>query len=142
MPKAVRIAVSASAVLLVITLAVVIAGIWANPWDHAISFNQDFYIAVWNRGFDSRLVFFNDREYGPYRGSIIALVDSAKPRSPFERELRFGDTWGIYYRYFRWPNGQVLWTLMMSLWYPVAIFAILPLLLMAIISRKRGRAKL
>lgn len=40
----------------------------------------------------------------------------------------FGDTLGIYYRYFRWTvSGATLWTLSVSLVYPLAMFTVLPL---------------
>ena len=75
---------------------------------------------------DSRLVLFNDAEYGPYRGSIIGLVDAdGSIYPPLEREESFGDSWGVYYRHFQWSDST-LWTLMVTLWYPIALFAIMP----------------
>jgi hypothetical protein len=40
-----------------------------NPWDHRLSLAEHFQLGLW-RG---RLVFFNDADYGPYRGSVVAL---------------------------------------------------------------------
>ena len=126
--RVLRISTCLSTALLAIAVALCIAGIWINPWDHRLSLSDTFHVAVWGREWDTRLVFFNDAEYGPYRGSIIALVDDQGNGYPaFEREVRFGDTAGIYHRYFRWPGGVTLWTFMLSLWYPIALFAILPL---------------
>jgi len=76
---------------------------------------------------DTRLAFFNDSEYGPYRGSIIGMLDEdGNVQPPLEQQVGFGDTWGIYYRYFRWSFGT-LWTLAFSLWYLVGVFCVLPL---------------
>jgi hypothetical protein len=37
-----------------------------------------------------------------------------------------GDFPGIYYRHFEWLDDRPIWTLMVSLWYPIGLFAILP----------------
>jgi len=98
-----------------------------------LSLSQSFYVSVKN----CVLVFYNQPE-GPYRGGIIALVDdqgNAYPR--MEREVGFNGL-GIYYRYFRWP-GTTLWTLMISILYPLAVFSILPLLWLVRRLRLRGR---
>ena len=105
-----------------------LGGFGLNPWDHYVSFSDSCHVGVWGRGFDSRIVFFSDAEYGPYCGSIIGLVDAdGHVYPPLEHEEAFGDSWGIYYRYFQWSDAT-LWTLMVSLWYPIVIFAIMPLL--------------
>lgn len=44
------------------------------------------------------------------------------------QKVGVGYTWGIYYRQFHWQSGETLWTLMTSLWYPMAVFAALPLI--------------
>jgi hypothetical protein len=99
-----------------------------------------------------RLVFFNDAQYGPYHGSIIALIDDEHPPKAVwawrvsenygaRKEIIFdgkgaiqvtatgADFPGIYYRHFQWPNTpEPLWTLMVSLWYPVFLFSVLPLI--------------
>ena len=93
-----------------------------NPWDHYVSFSPSFHVGVWGRWLDLRLVFFNEAGYGPYRGSIIDLEGA----SPFDRKIFVGDTWGVYYRYFHYRTGETLWTLMVSVWYPLAIFALAP----------------
>ncbi len=87
----------------------------------------------------TRLVFFNDAEYGPYSGSIIGLVDEdGNIYPPLEREQAFGDSWGIYYRYFQ-RSGSTLWTLTVTLWYPIAVFAIMPFVsLMCSTVRRRA----
>jgi hypothetical protein len=83
---------------------------------------------------NARLCVFNDGYYGPYEGSIIGAKGS--PLNP--QEWAFGDFAGIYFRLFRWPTGQLLWTLEVSLAYPS--IACLPLTVLWIIrrsSRKR-----
>ena len=62
--------------------------------------------------YDGRVEFFNDEEYGPYHGSIIALTSHDwPPERIFSKQQAFGDICGIYYRYFRWADsGAVLWT--------------------------------
>ncbi|MEX0702389.1 MAG: hypothetical protein WD069_09865 [Planctomycetales bacterium] len=115
-----------STFMLAIAVLLFLAGYLLSPWDHFLSFSDDFHVGVWGRGLDSRIVFFNDVEYGPYCGSIIGLIDAdGNVHPPREREEAFGDSWGIYYRYFQWPEST-LWTLMVSLWYAVAVFAIMP----------------
>jgi hypothetical protein len=96
-----------------------------NPRDYHLSFCNTFHIGV----FDKRLAFFNNSDYGPYYGSIIGLVDDqGNIQPPLERDIGFGETMGIYYRYFHWKDGGVLWTLMISIWYPAILFAVLPIL--------------
>jgi len=116
-----------SGALLGITVLLWFAGVWLNPWDHHLSVSSDLHIGIWGRGLDSQLVIFNDDEYGPYRGSIISVSGGEPDDKPrLEHEVSFGDTWGIYYRFFRWPDAT-LWTLMVSLWYPTALFGACPI---------------
>ena len=126
--RTLKIATCLSTAMLTVMVVLFVAGIWINPRDHHLSLSDTFHVSVSGRGWDIRLVFFNDAEYGPYSGSVIGVVDNqGNVYPPLEREVSFGDTAGIYYRYFRW-SGATLWTLMLSLWYPIALFAILPLL--------------
>lgn len=101
-----------------------------TPWDHRISFSRGFHVSVWRGPAGDtlgRLVVFNNAEYGPYSGSTIQIVDEKGNASPrLDRKIEWGDTCGFYYRYFRWPDGKTLWTLMLSLWYPLLAFCILP----------------
>lgn len=119
--RALRIATWISTGCLGFTLVLAIASAWINPWDHHLSISEDFHIGVWGRGWDVRLVFFNDRNYGPYRGSVISLDGFPV----MQQELGFGDTAGIYLRYFHWSH-ETLWTFMLLIWYPTVMFAILP----------------
>lgn len=41
--------------------------------------------------------------------------------------MGWGYTWGIYFRHFRWPSGDTLWTLAVVLWYFIGLTAIAPL---------------
>ena len=102
--------------------------------------SRGFYISVANWGVDVRLAFYNHPE-GPYTGSIISLEDDqGNVYPPIEREVAFGNTLGIYYRYFRWP-GTTLWTLLVSILYPMAFFSVLPLLQLIRRFRLRRRAR-
>ena len=115
-----------SVALLGVTLLLAVASFWINPWDHRLPFADRFHVGVWRRGWDIRLVFFNDAEYGPYHGSIIQLADEqGNLYPPLESDVRLGDTAGVYFRYFRWADAT-LWTFMVFIWYPAAVFAILP----------------
>ena len=122
-----KIATMFSTVMLALAVLLFLLGYIVNPLKYHLSFREDSHVGVSSDGFDSRLVFFNDAEYGPYRGSIIGLVDAdGNAYPPMEREESFGDSWGVYYRHFQWPDST-LWTLMVTLWYPVALFAIMPI---------------
>ncbi|WP_144059285.1 hypothetical protein [Rhodopirellula sp. SWK7] len=120
-----KIATVVSTVMLALSVLLLLAG-YVSPWDYHFSFSDDSHVGVCAWGLDSRLVFFNDAEYGPYRGGIIGLADAdGNIYPPLECEDSFGDAWGIYYRRFQWSDAT-LWTLMVTLWYPVALFAIIP----------------
>jgi len=113
-----------SAILLAATIILWAWSFWTDPRKDCLAFSGDSHVAVEY----GRVSFFNDKEYGPYHGSIIALTS---PEMPIERifaERRgFGDTAGIYYRYFRWADsGAILWTLSISLFYPIIVFVVLP----------------
>ncbi len=102
-----------STVMLASSLLLFVVGYIVSPWDYHVSLSEETHVGVWARGLDSRIVFFNNSEYGPYRGSIIGLVDAkGNVYPPLVREESFGDSWGIYYRYFQWSDS-ILWTLML-----------------------------
>jgi len=134
-----KLATAISTALLFLFLLLFVTGYLTNPWNHYLSINDSFHVCVWNRGLDSRIVFFNDAEYGPYRGSIIGIEGADGNVSTQRlRENAFIDAWGIYYRYFQWPKAKI-WTLMISLWYPILLFAILPV---ALLTHQRFRLTL
>jgi hypothetical protein len=118
-----------STILLVATVVLCIAGFIVDSWEHNLSVGG-LHVGL-GPGFSgdtmSRVVFFNDELNGPYRGSIIGFVDEeGNLYPPLDRRVAWGDSFGFYYRYFRWPDGSVLWTLMISLWYPLIVFMVLP----------------
>jgi hypothetical protein len=123
-----------------------------NPRDECLSLTDHFHIGVWD-GFSGdsfgMSVFFNNAEYGPYRGSIMSISDEKAPAPKrwgwsvlwygFSQETEFDrqgnaaliekacDLPGIYFRHFRQPDkADSLWTLMISLGYPLLLFSILP----------------
>lgn len=107
--------------LLICVLLLLIASPWIDPDEHRISFSKDFHVSVGDR----YLAFFNNSEYGLYRGSIIALDNNGV--MPSIDEVSFGYRFGIYYRYFKWTEtGDVLWTLLINMWYLLALFSVLP----------------
>lgn len=118
--KVIRLASVASCILCGVSLVLFALSFVFNPWDHRISFSEDFHLGLW-RGC---VVLFNDSKYGPYRGSIIGLADTdGDVFPPLEREIKWGDSLGVYFRYFRWTDAT-LWTLMVSLLWPLAIFGL------------------
>jgi hypothetical protein len=112
-----RYATVVSAILLCINLLLAMVGAFTDPRDLFVSISDSFHVSIMNMGTDSRIVFFNDSDYGPYRGSIISVTDGSQPRT-----VAIGDTWGLYYRHFEWPT-QRLWTIMISVWYPILFSA-------------------
>ena len=112
-----------STVLLALTVLMFTGSICIDELDayeHHLSITNNFHV-----GFcDGFVAFFNKPE-GPYVGGVICLSGG----SGYTRmdKAGFGRTLGIYYRYFRfWDSGEIVWTLMVSLVYPAAIFSILP----------------
>ena len=112
--------------MLVLAVLVFVTSCLHGPWHSHLSFGQNAHVTVWTRGADSRIAFFSDADHGPYYGSVIALTDAdGNVSPPLQKEESFGDSWGIYYRYFQWSDST-LWTLMVSLWYPILLFAMIP----------------
>lgn len=122
-----------SALLLASTLLVWAWSFWADPWKDHLSINSGFHVGV----YAGRVDFFSD-ESGPYHGSIISLSDAnGVPVRPYVKR-GFGDAFGLYYRHIRFvQSGATLWTLSVSLAYPLAMFAVLP----AIWGWKQWRTK-
>jgi hypothetical protein len=134
----VKILMITSAVFLVLSLYLMSFSFTSQSWPDHVSLSTDVHLCV-IRG---RLAIYNNADYGPYCGSIIALGDRAGHTSPeFLERTGFGDTWGIYYRYFRTAEWT-LWTLKVSLMYPIIIFAALPVvwLVRTLVARRRRRA--
>ena len=128
--RASRIVTALSTALLVVAILLFLASFVLNPWDHYVSFNDSFHVGVlagsFDWWFDSRIVLFSDATNGPYCGSIIQIHFSDGTAYPtFEHEVKWGDTCGVYYRYFR-TSDWTLWTLMVTPWYPIIFFAIMP----------------
>lgn len=119
-----RIATIISTALLAGTLFLV-ARSWENPSTTPyFSVAPSFHIGIWQGGdVAPSVAFFNNAEYGPYRGSLIGLHGVVDP--DLLRVSHFGRAYGIYYRYFQWTH-TTLWTLMVSMWYPLVAFSILP----------------
>jgi len=113
-----------SAILLACTIILWAWSFWTDPRKDCVSFSRNFHVAVEN----VRVSFFNVKDYGPYHGGILSLASGEETAFPAFAERRgFGDTLGIYYRYFRWADsGIILWTLSVTLLYPMIVLAVLP----------------
>ena len=117
-----------SQILLAIFLVVFLLGFVVSPSKHFLSMTDSIHVGVWNRGFDSRIVVFNDAQNGPYRGSINGLVgDDGEVYPKIVHQRAFGDAYGVYYRFIQRADSAD-WTFMVSIWYPIAMFAIIPIL--------------
>jgi hypothetical protein len=124
-----------SAVFLGLTVAGWLIGFFINPLDHHLSVTESFHIGI-ESGPDGLIfgcvVFFNNGQYGPYRGSIIGLSAGPDDTLPYQRTA-WGDleSSGVYYRHIYWPDSDTpLWTLAISLLYPFLLFAVVPLVWM------------
>jgi hypothetical protein len=117
-------------------LVIVVAWVGAGRVDaqkHFIRVSSSFHVSVDARGADARLELFNDAS--PYSGGIVGIAGD--PRGPTVSGV--GDAAGVYYRMIRWPDGRSVWTLSLSLIYPLVLAAVLPALW--IIRRSRGRRR-
>jgi hypothetical protein len=68
----------------------------------------------------------------------VSFIDSSTGEAA--GRARYGDLPGIYYRHFTWASQKTsLWTLAVSLWYPAALCAVLPIWQFArrVVARKR-----
>ena len=83
---------------------------------HGVAVTPSFHFGL----FDGGAWFYSDER--PYHGSIVQ-IDGQPPISQ-KSSLDFP---GVYYRYFRFP-AHTTWSLMVSLWYPIVLFAIPPAL--------------
>jgi hypothetical protein len=113
-----------STILLACTIILWVWSFWADSRNDFLSVSDNCHIGF----FDGHIDFFSDR-HGPYHGSVISLSSGEETAfSAFAERRGFGDTLGIYYRYFRWADsGIVLWTLSVTLLYPMIVFLVLPI---------------
>ena len=73
------------------------------------------------------MIFFNIKD-GPYICGTIALSDGPGESHPRYLARGWDDSFGVYFHHFYFfDSGKTVWTLMISLLYPLALFAILPL---------------
>ena len=147
-----NVATFASTILLCGTIILLVAAFFVNPKGQKISLTNNFHVSVWE-GFGGdiigRLVFFNNAEYGPYSGSIMRFggesdkearwgwsvgnydlggITTINPKGNVDK-LGFCTLPGIYFRHWKiHDEARSLWTLMVSLWYPLFLFSILPVI--------------
>lgn len=139
-----------SGILAAVTIALWLLTFFASP---RLPVTRHFNLGIW-KGFSGEklgmLEIFNDSQYGPYTGSIIAFADHEYPpkfvwrygtgeNCEILKQIFFdgkgaivvtvtgADFPGLCYRHFRWPEkAEPLWTLMISLWYPFFVFSVIP----------------
>ena len=122
-----------SAILAILIAATWLSAIFFDLSQHRISWSPTCHLNIEARGIDARVNVFNDVEYGPYGGSIIYI--EGMPNRP--TMTGFGDTAGIYYRFIQWPDGGTLWTLSVSLAYPLLVTLFLPVVWMVKYKRQK-----
>lgn len=107
--------------LLLCLISAVLVGIGSlyNSSVKAIHFSNDFRVGVWNRGFDSQLVFYTHDEYDPT--NVPYIIAGSKHTTLFNAIP------GIYYWNVK-TNTDSPWVFMFSLWYAILIFATLAIL--------------
>ncbi len=106
-----------------LTLFIAVHGT-VDAYSHSIHVSDDFHFGLVHSDFDTRLAFFNS-QFGPYNGGIIA--DSPKETRAHSSVQMYFDAPGIYYRYFEFAivhPGEVIWTLKISLWYPMVALSL------------------
>jgi hypothetical protein len=130
-----NIAVALSAIAFCLLVVVWLTASSVDPRKKFVSLSTGCHLSVDARGADARLEVFNDATYGPYSGSIIGIAGD--PNGP--KVSGVGDVAGIYHRMIRWPNGTSLWTLSLSLIYPMVACTVLPVVWVIRRSRQRGR---
>ena len=134
-----------SVILLSCTFLLWLVAFLPAAGDYSLSVTNDFHIGIWSDFLGTPsgdIVFFNDKESGPYRGSIISLTgEKGNPDNPYIKK-GWGPGFGVYYRHILWPeSGSTLWTLAISFAYPLAFFSILPLIWLWRRRRKCRKSK-
>ena len=144
-----NVACLASSVLVVLTLFLWVAALQVSPSEHFLSLADNFHVSVckgYSGDMPGRLVFFN-RTNGPFMGGIISLANPNDP-PPVGWTWRWGNYElgrstrvcnkcaiseqfcylpGMRFRHIGWSdNPQPIWTLLVSFFYPVLLFSILP----------------
>ena len=117
-----NLAAAVSTIVFCLLLAAWFAADAVDPRKQFISLSSGCHLSIDARGADPRVHVFNDSSYGPYAGSIVGIVGD--PNRP--KVSGFGDLAGVYYRMIRWSSGRSLWTLSLSLIYPLLLAAVVP----------------
>ncbi|MBN2445765.1 MAG: hypothetical protein JXO22_03515 [Phycisphaerae bacterium] len=109
-----------SATLLAAAFVLLIAAVSPQTCCRRIQLGKGVYAGLLDR--NGGCIWLSNQSE-PYLGSIISLSPSTQPTT-----TGFGYVAGIYYRHhtWTWPQYDTWWTLCMSSWYPIIIFAVLP----------------
>lgn len=110
-----------SGVVCLTVLVVLLISYQLDVERHGIAVTSGFHVGFFRGG-----VWFYGNEL-PYMGSIIQISSAGAPGSGYPPLLDEAgvDFPGVYYRFFRFRSSTI-WTLMVSLWYPVGLFVLLP----------------
>ncbi len=127
-----NIAAAASAIVICLVAVAWCAAGTVDPRRQFVSLSDGCHLSIHARGADARVQVFNDSSYGPYGGGVIGIAGD--PNGP--KVSGIGDVAGIYYRMIRWPDGRSIWTLSLSLAYPLLLA--MPLPLIWVIRRSRA----
>src|SRR5947208_663224 len=93
-----------------------------DPRVHHVRLGLNFGIARCEGG--AHLVVFNNEETGPYLGGTVSIARAGSiSASDHETQWTYP---GLYFQSF--GSLQHVWTLLVSFWYPLAAFLVLPLL--------------
>ena len=129
-PRLLQVTTAVSGIFCIAFVGVWLVSFFLDVSKHGMVVNQNFHI-----GFFNGAVSFYSHDV-PYRGSIIQ-IDGYPPILA----LKHFTFVGIYYRYFRFPS-ETVWTLIISLAYPVIFFSVLPALWMRRRMAKRSHQRL
>jgi hypothetical protein len=91
-----------SAMMLVLTIALWVGAFVLDVGKQHLSMTDSCHVGVMRGPVFSpvgRLAFFSEEE-GPYPGSVICLSDEMGGPSRPIQQVKFGDAYGVYYRYF------------------------------------------
>lgn len=121
-----------SAVLLATQIAV---GVWAvSPQSRqSVCLCDGLWFSLWgsDEAMVGPLMFFNDNEANTFR-PVITTVGGVAPCE--------GESLGVYYWYLPLGDDETVWTVMISVWYPIILCAVLPTVgLVRVIIQRRCR---
>jgi len=107
-----------------------------------VTLSPTIHISMDRRDANANFYVFNSTIDGPFLNGITGITSQGSRRPPLEPAAdEMWNSLGMHYRMVRWRNGKLLRTLAVSMYYPLAFSAILPIVwLMCCLRRpRRGR---